>query len=137
LFRDVLRRSGVIGGSSAGASIQSEYMPRGSPLGNEDVMAEGYERGLGFLMGTAVDQHFTQRKRLPDMTSLMRRYPQLLGIGLDESTAIVVQGKSAQVIGKNQAHFYDYKSGPPTGEQDYTQLKAGQRYDLARRRVME
>ncbi|HUE70265.1 MAG TPA: cyanophycinase, partial [Pirellulaceae bacterium] len=51
LFRDVLARGGVIGGSSAGASIQAQYMVRGSPLGNEEMMAEGYERGLGFLPG--------------------------------------------------------------------------------------
>ena len=42
-----------------GASIQAQYMPRGSPLGNTDMMAEGYERGLGFLPGAAVDQHFS------------------------------------------------------------------------------
>ena len=50
-FHAVLQRGGVIGGSSAGASIQSEYMPRGHPLGNLVMMAEGYERGFGFLPG--------------------------------------------------------------------------------------
>jgi cyanophycinase len=136
LFRGVLVRGGVIGGSSAGASIQSQYMPRGSPLENTDMMAEGYERGLGFLPGAAVDQHFTQRKRHEDMTALMRRYPQILGIGLDEETAIVVQGSRAQVIGRGGAHFYDYRTGPPAGEHDYLLLHAGDRYDLARRQTI-
>jgi cyanophycinase len=136
LFRGVLRRGGVIGGSSAGASIQSQYMPRGSPLGNSEMMAEGYERGLGFLSGVAVDQHFTQRKRHADMTSLMRRYPQILGIGLDEGTAIVVQGQIAQVIGRGMVHFYDYRAGPPAGDKDYMQTAAGQKYDLAARKAM-
>jgi cyanophycinase len=134
LFRGVLARGGVIGGSSAGASIQGQYMPRGSALGNTEMMAEGYERGLGFLPGVAVDQHFTQRKRLGDMTALMRRYPQFLGIGLDEGTAIVVQGSTAQVIGRGGAHFYDYCTGQPAGQRDYQLLRAGGQYDLARRR---
>jgi cyanophycinase len=137
LLRGVLARGGVIGGSSAGASIQSEYMPRGSPLGNTDVMADGYERGLRFLPGAAVDQHFTQRNRLPDMTGLMRRYPQLLGIGIDEGTALVVRKQTAEVLGRNNVHFYDYKSGPPAGERDYTLVKPGHKYDLAQRRVIE
>ncbi len=133
LFRGVLARGGVIGGSSAGASIQGQYMPRGSALDNTEMMAEGYERGLGFLPGVAVDQHFTQRKRLGDMTALMRHYPQFLGIGLDEGTAIVVQGFTAQVIGSGGAHFYDYRTGQPAGERDYQLLRVGSQYDLARR----
>jgi cyanophycinase len=137
LFRDVLRRGGVIGGSSAGASIQSQYMPRGSPLGNMDVMAEGYERGLGFLPGAAVDQHFTQRRRHADMTAIMRRYPQLLGIGLDEGTSIVVQRSVAEIIGRGNVHFYDYRCGPPVGERDYTIASAGQKYDLVERKLIE
>ena len=137
LFRDVLRRGGVIGGSSAGASIQSQYMPRGSPLGNTDVMADGYERGLGFLPGTAVDQHFTQRGRLPDMTAIMRRYPRLLGIGIDEATALIVRGQTAEVTGKNNVQFYDYKNGPPAEGPDYVIVRPGQRYDLIERKVVE
>lgn len=136
LLRDVLKRGGVIGGSSAGASIQGQYMPRGSALGNEEMMAEGYERGLGFLPGAAIDQHFTQRKRHGDMTALMRQYPQLLGIGIDEATALVVQGQRAEVLGKNGVHFYDYRSGPPAPDRDYTSLKAGQSFNLAERKIL-
>src|SRR5699024_4910268 len=79
-FHDVLKRGGAIGGSSAGATIQGEYLVRGNPLGNLQMMAEGYERGFGFLPGTAIDQHFTQRKRQPDMLLLKRTFPQLLGL---------------------------------------------------------
>ena len=136
LFRGVLRRGGVIGGSSAGASIQAEYMVRGSPLGNTDMMAEGYERGLGFLPGAAVDQHFTQRGRMPDMTLVMKRYPQILGIGIDETTAIIVRGQIAEVMGKNNVQFYDYKSGPPVGETDFARVKPGGKYDLVERKVI-
>ena len=137
LFQGVLRRGGVIGGSSAGASIQAQYMVRGSPLGNTDMMAEGYERGLGFLPGAAVDQHFIARKRQPDMTLVMQRYPQLLGIGIDEGTALVVRGQTGEVLGRSSVCFYDYRSGPPPGDADYTLVKSGGKYDLVERKVLE
>jgi cyanophycinase-like exopeptidase len=111
-------------------------MVRGSPLGNTDMMAEGYERGLGFLPGAAVDQHFSQRKRQPDMTLVMQRYPQILGIGIDEATAIIVRGQVAEVMGRNNVQFYDYKSGPPAGDSDYTQVKPGGKYDLVERKEL-
>ena len=133
-FHEVLNRGGVVGGSSAGASIQSEYMPRGHPLGNTVVAAEGYERGFGFLPGCAVDQHFFARKRTADMTGLMKLYPQLLGIGIDEATAIVVTGHMAEVLGKSKVAFYDYRDGPPAGEKDYVEVKAGEKYDLKERK---
>ena len=71
------------------------------------------------------------------MTALVRRYPQLLGIGIDEATALVVQGGAAQVIGRGRAHFYDYREGPPAGERDYTPVVSGQTYDLVRRKIAE
>jgi cyanophycinase len=107
LVLDVLKRGGVIGGSSAGASIQSEYMVRGSPLRNTDMMADGYERGFGFLPGAAVDQHFTQRGRHPDLESVIRRFPQLLGIGIDETTAIWVEKDKARVLGRHTVYFIE------------------------------
>jgi cyanophycinase len=137
LFRDVLRRGGVIGGSSAGATIQGDYLCRGSPLNNTEMMSEGYERGLGFLPGVAIDQHFTQRKRFADLTALVKTYPQLLGIGIDESTAILVQGHTAEVMGRNQVHFYDRNKPVAEGKPDYETVKPGGRYDLKARKVLE
>lgn len=136
LFRDVLRRGGVIGGSSAGATIQGDYLCRGSPLNNTEMMSEGYERGLGFLPGVAIDQHFTQRKRFEDMTALMKTYPQLLGIGIDEGTAILVQGHVAEVMGRNQVHFYDRNKPVAEGKPDYEVVKPGGRYDLQARKIL-
>ncbi len=135
-FHEVLARGGAIGGSSAGASIQSEYMPRGHPLGNTVVAAEGYERGFGFLPGVAVDQHFFARKRTADMTGLMKLYPQYLGIGLDEATAIVVQGHVAEVIGKSKVGFYDTRK-KPDGEKDYEEVFPNGKYDLKARKVVK
>lgn len=136
LFYDVLARGGVIGGSSAGASIQAEYMVRGSPLGNTEMMCEGYERGLGFLPGVAVDQHFTQRKRFADMTGVMRSFPQILGIGIDEATALVVHGQTADILGRGNAQFYDYRHAPLPGKADYIVVKPGERFDLVERKVL-
>jgi cyanophycinase len=136
-LRNVLKRGGVIAGSSAGATIQGDYLCRGDPLGPNPIICEGYERGLGFLPGVGIDQHFTQRRRLPDMTRLMKTYPQLLGIGLDEATAIVVKGHVAEVMGRGKVHFYDYRTPPKEGAPDYVALPAGRRYDLKERKELE
>ncbi len=136
LFHDVLKRGGVIGGSSAGASIQGDYLCRANPLGNLDIMAEGYERGFAFLPGSAIDQHFAQRKRFADMTSLMKTFPQYLGIGLDEATAIVVRGSVAEVMGRGETHFYDWRGGAPKGDKDHVSLKAGRKYDVKVRKLI-
>ena len=110
LFHDVLRRGGVIGGSSAGATIQGEYLVRGHPLGNFVMMAEGYERGFAFLPGVAIDQHFAQRNRFPDLIPVVERHRQMLGVGIDEATAIVVTKSRADVIGRGAAHFTSSES---------------------------
>jgi cyanophycinase len=137
LMQDVLARGGVVGGSSAGASIQGEWLARADPLGNADILAPGYERGLGFIEGVAIDQHFRQRNRFLNMTGLMKEYPQLLGIGLDEATAIVVEKSIAEVIGRNEVHFYDFWNRPPRdGEKDHVSLGVGGRYDMAARKVL-
>jgi len=112
-------------------------MPRGDPLGNLNIIAEGYEQGLGLLTGVAIDQHFAQRNRFADMTSLVAVYPQLLGIGLDEGTAIVVAGSVAEVVGGSQVHFYDAARPVAEGESDHASLSARQKYDLRARATLE
>lgn len=138
LMKDVLRRGGVIGGSSAGASIQARYLARATPIGNTRIMAPGYERGgLGFLSGVAIDQHFSQRGRQRDMTELMRRHPQLLGIGLDEATAIVVQMSTAEIVGDGKVYFYDRRQPVFPDRPDYIALGAGARFDLVERKEVD
>ncbi len=131
-FHDVLARGGVIGGSSAGATIQGDYLARGNPLGNWNIIAEGYERGFAFLPGVAIDQHFTQRSRHPDMLSLIRTFPQLIGIGIDESTALVVQQSTASVMGKNDVYFFNTSKDEPDRVPRVTKISAGESYDLQR-----
>jgi len=134
LLRDVLKRDGVIGGSSAGASIQSEYMPRGSPVVNTIVMAEGYERGFGYLPGVAVDQHFFARKREKDLINLIKLRPQLIGIGIDEGCAIEVRGSELFVLGKSRTGILTVSNESPTPEVRMEEILVGERYDLVARR---
>lgn len=136
LIQNVLLHGGVIGGSSAGASIQGDYLARGNPLGPNEIMAEGYERGFGYLKGVAIDQHFTQRRRFADLASLIRKRPQLLGIGLDEGTAIVVSGSTAEVIGRTRICIYDAQRKPQSGPEDFISAPVGSRLNLVTREVL-
>jgi cyanophycinase len=137
LMKEVLQRGGVIGGSSAGASIQARYLARGTPIGNFRIMAPGYERGgLGFLDGVAIDQHFSQRGRHKDMAALVAKYPQLLGIGIDEATAIVVQKTTAEVFGGGKVFFFDNNPSEESVRGDVTVLSEGERYDLVNRKEL-
>jgi cyanophycinase len=137
LFHDVLRRGGVIGGTSAGATIQGEYLVRGNPMGNEEMMAEGYERGFGFLPGVAIDQHFSQKDRFDDMTELKKAHPQLVGIGIDEATALIVRGTTMEVVGRNKVAIYDRETSTGERSPEFEVIKPGQRYDFKQQRLMD
>lgn len=137
LIRSVLDRGGVIGGSSAGATIQGDYMVRGAPAGPHIMMCEGYERAMGFLPGVAIDQHFSARNRFADMTGFMAACPQFLGIGLDEGAAIIVRGSVAEVLGRGKVHFYDRRKPVKAGEPDFDAFPAGVKYDLVKRARIE
>lgn len=129
----VLERGGVVGGTSAGASIQASYMVRGSVESNEVVMAPGHETGFGLLRNSAIDQHLTARGRQDDLLDVVRRYPELLGIGIDESTALIVQGNRADVVGPGRVAFYNTTD---RGNLDYYFLGDGAAFDLARRTTL-
>ena len=101
-------------------------------------MAFGYERGgLGFISGVAIDQHFSQRRRHKDMTQLVDTHPQLLGIGIDEATAIIVQKSKAKIVGRGKVHFYDRTQPVVPDKPDFIALGKGAEYDLAERKVLE
>jgi cyanophycinase len=132
-LNNLLLRGGAIGGTSAGASIQASYMVRGAREGNTVMMAPGYEQGFGFLRHAAVDQHLSARNRQRDLLQVVERYPTLLGIGLDESTAIVVRGDTAEIIGRDRVAFYNTD---PQNRAAFFWLKPGDRFDLNRRVVL-
>ena len=125
----VLGRGGVVGGSSAGASIQASYMVRGSPDGNTVMMAPGHERGFALLRDSAIDQHVNTRGRADDLRPVLQAHPTLLGIALDEATAIVVTGDRCRVVGAGGVRFFATPEAVPVV------LSAGARYDLAKRQV--
>jgi cyanophycinase len=125
----LLERGGVIGGSSAGASIMASYLVRGAVDNNDMLMVPGYEDGFGFLRKAAVDQHLIVRNRVPDMMLVLQQNPELLGIGLDEGTALVVQGDRAEVLGRSSAAVYDLLDP----KQLYLWLDPGNVYDLGAR----
>jgi cyanophycinase len=132
-LRALLDRGGVVGGSSAGASIMASYLVRGAVETNEILMAPGYEEGFGFLANTAVDQHLIARGRVLDMMRILQQYPELLGIGIDEGTALVVHGDRAEAVGRSTVTLYDLSD--PT--QMYLWLEAGDVYDLGARELYQ
>ena len=134
-FREVLERGGVVGGTSAGASILSSFLLRGAREGNTIIVAPQYLVGFGYLRETAIDQHVVARSRLRDLAdSLLPRYPTLLGISEDEGTAWLVRGDSAEIIGRNKAFVYGGREND--ARRPFLTLRPGDRYDLANRRVI-
>ena len=133
-LRGVLDRGGVIGGSSAGATIQGSYLVRGSPRDNTIMMSPGHEQGFGYLRHVAIDQHLLTRHRARDMLSVIAKHPELLGIGIDEQTAIVVHGDIFTVIGTSRVAIYDPGYRPPLDGEPYYFLQRDDQFDLARRR---
>ena len=129
----LLDRGGVIGGTSAGASIQASYMVRGAPEGNTIMMAAGHEQGLGFLRGVAVDQHSIARHREGDLAQVVQAHPGLLGIGIDEGTALEVHGDTATVLGRSKVAITD---GRDHDGKPYYFLSGGDRFDLAERQPL-
>src|SRR5215204_5551739 len=136
-FRDVLARGGVVGGSSAGASILGDFLVRGAPSSNNWIMDHpDYQKGFAYLKNVGIDQHVVARERLPDLAdSIMTKYPKLLGISEDEGTAWVIRGDTATIIGKSKAFVYGGNDATDPGSPFLT-LRPGDTYNLATRRVM-
>ncbi len=125
-LKRLLDRGGVIGGSSAGATIIGSFLVRGAVSGNEVMVSPDHIQGMGFLTNSAIDQHLLTRHREKDLVPVIEQHPRLLGIGLDERTAIVVHGSQFEVIGPSKVAIY-------TAGHPYYFQKAGDRFDLANR----
>ena len=111
------QRGCIIGGTSAGAAVMSEIMITGD---ERREVREGREwstieaanvitvRGFGLVKGAIVDQHFVARKRHNRLMSLVLEKPTQVGLGIDESTAVLVRPDGAyEVLGDNQVIVYD------------------------------
>lgn len=125
----VLERGGVVGGNSAGAIIQGSYTVRGRP-DKPLLMAKGHERGFGFITNVAIDPHLTEQKRDAELVNVIDAYPELLGIGIDEKAAILVQGDTFEVIGESRVAIYDNVKRNGSW---YYWLKPGDAFDLGQR----
>lgn len=143
-FNELLSRGGVIGGTSAGATIQGSFLLRGDTKGNT-VLEGDHVTGLDFIHNVAIDQHVLRRNRQFDLINFIRAHPQLLGIGIDESTAIVVQQNSFEVIGNSYVAIYDINQinqqvpktpGDLNVNGAFYFLGKGQRFDLQSRKVI-
>ena len=145
MFKQVLARGGVIGGSSAGATIQGSYLARGDTKNNQIMMGD-HEHGFGFIKNIAIDQHVLARNRQFDLFNILKKKPELLGIGIDENTAIEVHGNEFTVLGATyvlvyDGHFWsregsDLKTIPPADRRFYF-LRKGDRYNMKERKVIE
>src|SRR5262249_14181482 len=131
-FHKVLGRGGVIGGSSAGATIQGDYLVRGAIAGSEIMMTPEpeHEHGFAFLRKSAIDQHINTRNRWDDLIPVIKKYPQMLGIGISEGTAIVVNGDRLEVIGKWKVTIHDTTRPYQPWEKPYFVLSPGDVYNM-------
>ena len=91
------REGGVIGGSSAGAAVMSKFMITG-----DEVIA-----GLGLWPEAMVDQHFLARRRFNRLLRAVLDRPSLIGVGIDERTAVFLHGKSFEVLGESSVLVVD------------------------------
>ncbi len=154
---DIYNNGGVVGGSSAGAAVMSEVMITGNELVNKDSSASfvtiergnvEVKRGFGFLKNVIVDQHFLKRKRHNRTISALIEHPDLFGISIDESTAIIVYpDETFEVIGSNQVLVYDPTNGKniredKNGNLGITDMKlqvliSGDKFDMKTKQVIK
>lgn len=106
----------TIAGTSAGAAVASRLMIAGNATGErgENSAVPELARGLGLLPQALVDQHFTERRRLPRLLAAVLKHPELLGIGIDESTAAVISGQTLAVVGSGTVTILDARSAKLT-----------------------
>ena len=101
----LLERGGVIGGTSAGASIQGSFLWRGDTRGPQITVGD-HTQGLGFMKCTVIDQHLSARGREADLLPFLQAAPAYVGIGIDESTAVLVERDSIRVAGLSRVALY-------------------------------
>ncbi|HEV7741245.1 MAG TPA: cyanophycinase [Pseudolysinimonas sp.] len=115
-LRALVRRGGVVAGTSAGASAFGETMLSGT----KDLQLT---TGLGMVPGVIIDQHFAQRNRVGRLTEGLAQAGVRTGIGIDEDTALVIRGGEASVIGSGAVWLLE-------GGASAVQRRAGARFAL-------
>ena len=130
-------KSGVVfGGTSAGAALMSTPMMTGeNDLKVIDGAKVGTRQGLGLLPNTILDQHFIVRQRENRLFGLVLQNPSILGVGIDEDTALFVKdNRYAEVVGATYVMFVDGSSKKATFMINL--VKAGEKFDLVKRKVI-
>ncbi|MGD9561997.1 MAG: cyanophycinase [Pyrinomonadaceae bacterium] len=134
LIREKYSDGTPFGGTSAGAAVMSDPMMTGeADLKVLDGSKVGVRRGLGLLPGVIFDQHFLVRQRHNRLFGLIMVNPKMLGIGIDEDMAVLVEdNRDLEVVGKTYVMFVR----SPNGRQPYSVsfLKDGERFDLKKHR---
>ncbi|MCC7150334.1 MAG: cyanophycinase [Saprospiraceae bacterium] len=124
-IKDALSNGALIAGTSAGAAMMSKYMITGNQFQDtvytatfKNIIAENVEiaMGLGLLVNAIVDQHFLIRSRHNRLLTAICEYPGNTGIGIDESTALLVKGNIGTVVGESQVLVYRLDSRPKVGK---------------------
>jgi cyanophycinase len=107
-IREIHAAGGVIAGTSAGASVMSETMLAKGPSGGSYRIGDLHMApGLGLLRNVIIDQHFAERGRFGRLLGAVAQNPRVLGLGIDENTAIVVEANDLKVIGSGAVYVVD------------------------------
>ncbi len=131
-IKDVHSGGGVIAGTSAGAAMMSAVMISGdqklagdyeSTYSRLKVNNAVYQNGLGLLKQTIVDQHFVERSRYNRLITALYDYPKKMGVGIGESTAIIVIGAEAQVVGAGQVVRMERTESASKSQNDLIQIE--------------
>jgi cyanophycinase len=139
----------LVGGTSAGAAVMSRVMITGDAYDLTSITAGQTQTaaGLGLFPEAIVDQHFLKRQRDNRLISVVLDHPDLVGVGIDETTAILVTGRTFEVLGKNSVIVVDARKAAvdktPAGQLatgrnlQVSVLKAGMRFSLDLRPALD
>jgi cyanophycinase len=106
--RRLYERGGLVAGTSAGASVMSDTMlVRGSSSVTHRIGDLHMAPGLGLMRDVIIDQHFAERGRFGRLIGAVAHNPRVLGIGIDENTAAVIEGDEFRVIGDGAVYIVD------------------------------
>jgi cyanophycinase len=107
-IRQIWRDGGVLAGTSAGASVMSDtMMVRGASAETHRIGDLRMAPGLGLVRDVIIDQHFAERGRIGRLLGAVAQSPRVLGVGIDEDTAIIVEGDVFKVIGSGAVYVVD------------------------------
>jgi cyanophycinase len=107
-IREIHAHGGLIAGTSAGASVMSETMlVRGPSAESHRIGDLHMAPGLGLIRDVIIDQHFAERGRIGRLLGAVAQNPRVLGVGIDEDTAIIVEDQEFRALGQGAVYIVD------------------------------